>query len=492
MISILTTVYNGYEFLEECARSIYLQQRSNGGVQVDWEWWIGVNGHGADGGKALIAAQAVRGLAPTGCSVHVVNLPDVKGRVGALNALAGQATGDWVAVLDCDDVWEPEKLLVQMTAIQMSSRRIDVIGTFCSYFGEVVSDGPSLPSGWITRERVLMDNPIINSSVLVRRELAAWEDRFGLEDYDLWIRLGLAGRGIFNVPHRLVRHRIHGASAFNGKGGQDLAGLHAFHDGVTVVSAYYPIPSKHEVSTYVDWIKGFWLTTKCNLVFYTDSGLVHLFEDMFSVREGATRVVGLDFQSLSAFTEISPNAWVETARLDTEHGHSPELYALWYEKKEFVRRAIEMNPFKSCKFVWCDAGIGRYPEWNNALGGFPRREMIPRGRMLVLEIDPFLPEDYVADTDGIMGVGCAKRATIGGGILASDIDGWREWSRAYDAMLMRYHLAGHFIGKDQNIMASMILERPELAIPVRRFTELGPIQGWFSLLFVLAGVRIDS
>jgi len=366
------------------------------------------------------------------------------------------------------------------------------VGTFCSYFGDVVSDGPVLPSGWIGRERVLLNNPIINSSALVRRGLARWEDRFGLEDYDLWIRLAKEGRGIFNVPHRLVRHRIHAASAFNGKGGQDLSGLHAFHDGVTVVTAYYPIPSKQDVKTYVDWIRQFWMTNTCNLVFFTDPKIVHLFEGLLSPRKGSMRVIGLEFNSLSAFTDVSPNVWMETQALDTEKGHTPELYALWYEKKEFVRRAIELNPFHSCKFVWCDAGIGRYPEWNEALAEFPKRELIPRGRMLVLEIDPFLPEDYVTDKNGIMGLTGGTRATVGGGILASDIDGWREWSQAYDAMFMRYHLAGRFVGKDQNIMASMILERPELAITFRRFAELGPIQGWFSLLFVLAGVRIGS
>lgn len=489
MISIVTTVYNGYEFLEECAQSVFLQQQAFGDIRVEWEWWIGVNGHGESGGAALITAEALRSRSP---NVHVINLPQVKGRVDALNTLCSYTRGDWIAILDCDDVWEADKLIVQMAAIRMSPRRIDVIGTFCSYFGDIQNEGPKLPSGWIDRERVLLSNPIINSSAMIRKELARWEDRFSLEDYDLWIRLAKEGRGIFNVPHKLVRHRIHGGSAFNGKGVQDIGGLQAFHDSVTVVTAYYPIKSKHDVKAYIEWIRGFWTVNSCNLVFYTDPKIVSIMEDLLSSRKGRTRVIGLEFHDLSAFQDVSPAAWIETARLDKEAGHTPELYALWYEKKEFVRRAIQMNPFQSCKFVWCDAGIGRYPEWYSLLQEFPRREMIPRGRMLLLEIDPFRAEDYVADTNGIRGEFNNTRSTVGGGILASDIDGWREWSQAYDSMLMRYHLAGRFIGKDQNIMASMILERPELAITIKRFQRLGSIQGWFSLLFFLAGVNIRS
>jgi glycosyltransferase involved in cell wall biosynthesis len=472
MISILTTVYNGSEFLEECARSVLLQECA-------WEWWIGINGHG-EGGVALERAMAVA----TDPRIHVVNLPE-RGRVAALNALRAKATGEWIAILDCDDVWEPEKLVAQIAAIQMSPTPIDVIGTFCTYFGEFTG-GPRLPSGWISREEVFRANPIINSSVLIRASAARWEDRYGLEDYDLWLRLAATGHTFFNIPHALVRHRIHGGSAFNGKGGQDLEALLTFHRSVTVVSAYYPIKSKYSVDEYMKWITDFWPRMQSHLIFYTEPGLVPLFE---KVLKG--KVVGIPFSSLAAFNRLSPLLWIDARRHDTEASHTPELYAMWYEKKEFVQRAISWNPFGSSTFVWCDAGIGRYPEWIPLIQGFPAPERVPRGKMLVLQIDPFTPEDSVARTDGIRGGGWDKRSTIGGGILASDIEGWNRWNKAYDAMFMRYYLAGRFIGKDQNIMASMILEDPGLAIQVKRPEGLGPIQGWFYLLFFLAGMHIS-
>jgi glycosyltransferase involved in cell wall biosynthesis len=236
----LTTVYNGYEFLGECAKSVLSQQEHYNGLDLSWEWWIGINGHG-EGGEALRIALSIQALDPR---IHVVN-QSVCGRVNALNDLKSRTIGEWVAVLDCDDLWEPEKLITQMMAIRMA--KIDVIGTFCSYFGEY-SGAPALPAGWINDEDIRAGNPIINSSVLIRSDLAVWEDRFGLEDYDLWLRLNLEGKRLFNIPHSLVKHRIHAASAFNGKG-QDLKGLRIFYglSPPTVVTAYYPIRSNYSV-----------------------------------------------------------------------------------------------------------------------------------------------------------------------------------------------------------------------------------------------------
>lgn len=489
MISILTTVKNGYEFLEECAKSIFLQECDYHDIHLEWEWWIGINGHGETGGAAAAAALTLRDAWPQ-YRIHVVNMPEVVGRVEALNTLREMTRGEWIAILDCDDVWEQHKLLTQFIAINMSERPIDIIGTHCSYFGDAVLGAPVLPSGWISLDSVLAENPIINSSVLLRREIAVWEDRCGLEDYDLWIRAARTGRGMFNVPHALTRHRVHAASAFNASGAQNLRGLRAHHRiGVTVVTAYYPIQSKFSIEQYMGWIVNFWPKTECSLVFYTDPVFVGVFEGLFQSR-GSVKVIGLPFSSLSAFKKLSYKVWTGAKLLDKESSHTPELYALWYEKKEFVLRTIHTNPFCSDRFVWCDAGIGRIPELvSPALKRFPRRELIPEKKLLILEIDPLKPEDCGIHA-GIPGK-FDHVATFGGGVLASGAIGWIQWSKAYDAMLMRYHLAGRFIGKDQNIMASVVLEAPELAIAVRRPASLGPIAGWFYLLLFLSGLKVS-
>jgi len=234
-VSILTPIYNGVEFLEECAMSVCLQLRYNESTAstITWEWIIGVNGHGPTGGHTFEVAKAIAAkLRPhiDTCTIRVINLPQAKGKVAALNEMVTTATGDWIALLDCDDTWKRDKLLSQKIVVDAFGDRVDIIGTFCHYFGEISSGGPRLPSGWIEPEDMARSNPIINSSALIRKELAHWEDRFfGLDDYDLWLRLSREGKRFFNYSERLVFHRIHRASAFNGTGQQDLVGLRAFY-----------------------------------------------------------------------------------------------------------------------------------------------------------------------------------------------------------------------------------------------------------------------
>jgi hypothetical protein len=254
----------------------------------------------------------------------------------------------------------------------------------------------------------------------------------------------------------------------------------------TVVSAYYPIPSKFKPDKYLEWIMAFWPKISCPLIFFTDPAIAPKFEELLRGR-GPTAVIGLPFHELSAFQKLSPMAWAEAHLIDHERDkHSPELYAIWYEKKEFVARAIEMNPFGSDHFVWCDAGICRFPEWIPQLQAFPRREAIPTGAVLALRISPF---DQPMCADGIRG-DFTLGSSVGGGILAADKTGWKLWSKAYDEMLLRFCLAGRFIGKDQNIMGSMILERPELALIVDPPAAMSSIQRWFYLLFYLSGVHV--
>lgn len=255
---------------------------------------------------------------------------------------------------------------------------------------------------------------------------------------------------------------------------------------VTVVTAFYPMKSKMSSEKYGDLIRGFWPhLPNCRLVFYTDPGLVESIRGTVEDERpaGHTVVIPLPFEPV-----LGRDIWLKAEDLDPERGggHSADLYAIWYEKKEFVRRTIETNPFQSEFFVWCDAGIGRYPHWLPLIQGFPSSERIPRGKMLCLEVDPLQPEDFeLADPDF-----SERVATIGGGILAADAAGWKRWSEAYDAMLQRYLTLGRFIGKDQNIMASMIVADPSLAVCVTPSARLGPIEKWFYLLFFLAGLSL--
>jgi glycosyltransferase involved in cell wall biosynthesis len=103
-IGILIPLYNGIEFLEECLQSVSAQ------TYHEWEAWIGINGHGDDGGAI---AQKVKELASYDSRIHVIiQDSSISGKVQSLNHLMTIVSPsiEWIAILDCDDKWTPIKL----------------------------------------------------------------------------------------------------------------------------------------------------------------------------------------------------------------------------------------------------------------------------------------------------------------------------------------------------------------------------------------------
>jgi glycosyltransferase involved in cell wall biosynthesis len=224
-ISILIPLYNGVEFLEQCINSVLLQ------TYPDWDLWIGINGHGSDGGDV---APTVMKLAKIDPRIHVViQGPPLQGKVESLNHLVSLVSTQWIAVLDCDDIWDSNKLARQLQTMYHEAPNADVIGTFCRYFGESNAI-PYLPAGYIRPELLDHHNLIINSSSLIKKEYCKWEyhETTGqaLEDYYLWMKICLSGGTLYNIPEILTWHRIHKTSAFNSKGHSDRGLREWYHN----------------------------------------------------------------------------------------------------------------------------------------------------------------------------------------------------------------------------------------------------------------------
>ena len=256
---------------------------------------------------------------------------------------------------------------------------------------------------------------------------------------------------------------------------------------VCVVSAFYKIPSKNSLEEYLAWIDPFFKSMPFNLILFTHAELVPVFKTMREKWMDRTLIAELPLTEFNAFKKWGRSAWEKAQTQDTEiatgTNHSPELYATWYEKKEFVLRAIKMGAFGASHFVWCDAGILRFPNWLPYLHAFPREDLIPPGKMTLLQIDEFQPGDTV-DTV-LQGVN-----RIGGGIQAADAETWQWWCVQYDSMMIQYQLSNRFIGKDQSLMASLCLAHPDRVNLVLAERRLNGVQQWFWLLLYLAGVNI--
>jgi len=201
-ISILMPIYNGIEFLKESLPTILYQTYKN------WELIIGINGHSEN---SVVFQEAKK---YENEKIKVLDLYTIKGKSQALNEMLKYTKYNWIALLDVDDKWLPKKLESQIQFIN----NYDIIGTMCKYFGDLQIT-PRLPVYNISQFNFLQINPIINSSVLIRKELCWWDKNHnGVEDYDLWLKLWRQDKKFYNVPEIQVFHRIHKSSAFNSQG----------------------------------------------------------------------------------------------------------------------------------------------------------------------------------------------------------------------------------------------------------------------------------
>lgn len=152
--------------------------------------------------------------------ITVMYLPEQSGLAAAMNAGLKACTGDYVMRMDSDDICEPDRLEIQMR-YALANPDIDVVSAWGEEFFE---DGgaPQMKSSPVDHAHVTAAlrwrNVLVHPTILVKssalREVDGYRSKFGqLEDYDLFVRLALAGYRFHVIPKSLVRIRSSHAQA---------------------------------------------------------------------------------------------------------------------------------------------------------------------------------------------------------------------------------------------------------------------------------------
>ena len=159
-ISIITPAYNCEKYLEQSVDSVLSQ------TWQDWELLI-IDDCSKDNTYALMQK-----LAKKDERIRILQNPQNSGAAATRNNGVRQASGEWIAFIDSDDLWEPDKLEKQMALLlKIPEAALVFTGSaFIDAQGNRIAHILHVPEK-INRKKLLGHNVISFSSVLIRKEL---------------------------------------------------------------------------------------------------------------------------------------------------------------------------------------------------------------------------------------------------------------------------------------------------------------------------------
>jgi glycosyltransferase involved in cell wall biosynthesis len=220
LISVIVPVFNGASFLERCVRSIWNQQPPPGN---SLEILVCDDGSSDD---SLGIAAALEQTSPVPMR-PLAHKDGVNRGVGPTRNLGiAAARGEFIALLDVDDVWLPHKLAVQMKYFAEHPHA----QTVCSFGLNRDLNGASV-TGWsgseiagdyghpppYTFELLVKVDPIVNSTVIVKRAALAKTGGYTAvmahqaEDWLLFAKLALQAP-IDLIEQPLIEYLVHHGS----------------------------------------------------------------------------------------------------------------------------------------------------------------------------------------------------------------------------------------------------------------------------------------
>lgn len=208
LISVITPVYNGEKTICETIFSVLNQ------TFTDWELII-INDGSQDGTLEIVESiQDFR--------IQIFSYPN-SGQATSRNRGFSHSIGEYIAFLDADDLWTPDKLETQLQALQNNpqaavsyswSDSIDETGKFLRRGSHITLNGDIFKNLLLINFLENGSNPLIRRQALM--EIGDFETSLTpAEDWDMWLRL--ATRYHFTaVPAAQILYRVSAnSSSFN-------------------------------------------------------------------------------------------------------------------------------------------------------------------------------------------------------------------------------------------------------------------------------------
>ena len=201
LVSVVIPVYNAEKYLEETLASIFAQTYPH--IEI-----VAVD----DGSKDL----SIQILEQYPDRIHVVKQANA-GAAVARNRGVQEAKGKWVAFLDADDLWTPDKIQRQLEACgSYAWSHSDSVLVGGVNDGRKDSDFTEKHQGQIL-EQLICSNFIGTSTLMIQRQVFLDAGGFdealrSIQDWELWIRIARQ-HPIGYVDAPLMKYRVHAVSA---------------------------------------------------------------------------------------------------------------------------------------------------------------------------------------------------------------------------------------------------------------------------------------
>lgn len=215
-VSIIMPYYRGSAFVAEAIESVQAQ------TYGDWELIIVDDGSGDD------LERIIEGYLSDG-RIRTVRHRANRGIPHARNTGIEESGGEYIALLDQDDLWLPHKLAAQMRALTESGlARVGMVFSDIYFleeggFADVPWPRDRVPRGinHLSAGEVLralyLHNFVPSATALFARECLGSTGLFdtditgGADDYDMFLRVA-AEHKVLYVDERLAIRRLHGAN----------------------------------------------------------------------------------------------------------------------------------------------------------------------------------------------------------------------------------------------------------------------------------------
>jgi teichuronic acid biosynthesis glycosyltransferase TuaG len=203
-ISIIVPAYNAELFLAETLASVQRQTYREFEVIV------------VDDGSTDRTSEIARQFVEKDARFTLLRQPNA-GTAAACNKGLKQARGKWIAFLEADDVWLPEKLTAQLDLLEQEPRANLLFTDYFTWdgqkdFGRRYSDPDKFPDGDAGRRLIFFDL-FGTSTVMIKRETLNAIGLFDVEvpvgqDWDLWLRIAERGLCAKGVREPMARYRF--------------------------------------------------------------------------------------------------------------------------------------------------------------------------------------------------------------------------------------------------------------------------------------------